>query len=147
MALQAEPDLIRWRLHLKSPPAAVYRAISTDGGRARWWAESAVDRDGSIHFRFPNGVEWVGRIRVDDPPRRFSIEYLGGSLASFELAGDGRGGTDLTLSDSGVPAEDQAEVAAGWVSVLMALKASVDFEVELRNHDAERTWDQGFADN
>lgn len=36
---------------------------------------------------------------------------------------------------------------AGWVSVLLALKAAVDFSVDLRNHDPGRTWDQGYADN
>jgi len=38
-------------------------------------------------------------------------------------------------------------VLAGWVSVLMALKAAVDHGVDLRNHDPQRTWDQGYADN
>jgi hypothetical protein len=40
-----------------------------------------------------------------------------------------------------------AEVLPGWVSVLMALKAYVDHGVDLRNHDAARTWDQGYCDN
>ncbi len=39
----------------------------------------------------------------------------------------------------GVPEEDRTEVIAGWVSVLMALKAAVDFSVDLRNHDPVRT--------
>lgn len=55
--------------------------------------------------------------------------------------------TDLTLSDAGVPAADRAEVTAGWVSVLLALKAAVDFGVDLRNHDRQRTWGTGYADN
>jgi hypothetical protein len=46
-----------------------------------------------------------------------------------------------------VPAEDRAEVVAGWVSGLLALKAAVDFGVDLRNHDPQRTWDAGFAEN
>jgi hypothetical protein len=60
---------------------------------------------------------------------------------------DGAGGTDLTLVDVGVPAADRAEVVAGWVSVLLALKATVDFGVDLRNHDPQRTWDTGYAEN
>ena len=63
------------------------------------------------------------------------------------LEDDGAGGTDLTLTDEGVPEADHAEVLAGWVSVLMALKAAVDFGVDLRNHDPARSWDQGYADN
>lgn len=36
---------------------------------------------------------------------------------------------------------------AGWVSVLMAMKAAVDFGIDLRNHDSDMAWAQGFADN
>jgi len=39
------------------------------------------------------------------------------------------------------------EPCAGRVSVLLALKAAVDHGVDLRNHDRERTWVQGYADN
>jgi uncharacterized protein YndB with AHSA1/START domain len=147
MTFQNEQDVIRWKLHLKSPPAAVYRQLSTDEGRAAFWAESAIEQDGVIHFVFPNKAEWQGGILEQVPQRRFVVEYYGGSTSSFELASDGRDGTDLTLIDRGVPAEDWPEVAAGWVSVLMALKASVDFNVDLRNHDSQRSWDNGYAEN
>jgi hypothetical protein len=46
-----------------------------------------------------------------------------------------------------VKEEDKRQIAAGWVSWLMAMKAAVDFGVDLRNHDAERTWFDGYADN
>jgi len=147
MDFQTDPDIIRWRIHLKSPPQVVYKKLSTDEGRAAFWAESAIERDGMIHFLFPNKAEWVGRILEKDVSRKFKVEYYGGSVTTFELSPDGEGGTDLTLSDQGVPAEDRSEVIAGWVSVLMALKASVDFGIDLRNHDADRTWDQGYAEN
>ena len=65
----------------------------------------------------------------------------------FRLQADPSGGTDLEMRCHGVPAEDRVEVIAGWVSVLMAMKAAVDFGVDLRNHDPERTWWQGYADN
>jgi hypothetical protein len=73
--------------------------------------------------------------------------YYGNSVATFELADDRAGGTDLILTDSGVPDEDRSEVIAGWVSVLTALKAAVDFGVDLRNHDPLRTWDDGYVEN
>ena len=76
----------------------------------------------------------------------FAVEYFG-SVTTFELTQDGRGGTDLTLTAAGVPPADRVEMTAGWVSVLLALKAAVDSGVDLRNHDPARTWDQGFADN
>ncbi|MGK7295931.1 MAG: Ku protein, partial [Candidatus Wenzhouxiangella sp. M2_3B_020] len=46
---------IRWRLHIPVPPKTVFEALDTDAGRAGFWAESAVERDGRIEFRFFNG--------------------------------------------------------------------------------------------
>lgn len=146
MTFQPEPGVIRWRIHLKSPPSQVYAMLATDAGRASFWAESAVERDGVIAFRFPDGQVWQGRILESRPPQRFAVEYFG-SRTAFDLADDGAGGADLMLTDSGVGEVDRAEVIAGWVSVLMALKAAVDFGVDLRSHDPARTWKQGYADN
>jgi uncharacterized protein YndB with AHSA1/START domain len=147
MSLEDYPNIIKWRLHLTSPPSAVYDMLATNEGRSRFWAESAVEADGKIHFKFPNGQSWSGRLIEQVAPQRFAIEYISGSVATFELSDDGRGGTDLTLTDEGIAVIDRAEVLAGWVSVLLALKAAVDFGVDLRNHDVERTWDADFVDN
>jgi uncharacterized protein YndB with AHSA1/START domain len=147
MIFGAETDLIRWHLHLSSPVDRVYDMLATDLGRASFWAESAVERSGSIHFVFPNAAAWDGEILLAEPLHRFTVRYYGGSTAAFVLEDDGHRGTDLTLTDTGVPAADRIEVIAGWVSVLMALKAAVDFGVDLRNHDPARQWDNGYADN
>jgi uncharacterized protein YndB with AHSA1/START domain len=147
MAFQSNPDAVRWRLHLRSSPAAVYRMLATDEGRASFWAEEAVESGGEIAWRFPNGLTARTRVLEATPPRRFAVEYLGGSVATFELADDGAGGTDLTLTAAGVAEADRIETTAGWVSVLLALKAAADFSVDLRSHDPRRTWDQGYADN
>ena len=147
MIFQSDPDIIHWRLHLKSSPQTVYQKLSTNEGRAAFWAESAIEQNGVIHFVFPNQAEWKGRILEKVPLRKFGVEYYGGSITTFELESDGSSGTDLTLTDQGVPQEDRTEVIAGWVSVLMALKASVDFGVDLRNHDPDRTWDEGYVEN
>lgn len=147
MRLQDNPGSIRWRIHLDSPPHNVYRMLSTNEGRARFWAESAVEKNGSIDFIFPGGQTWRGKIIEKKAPRKFCLEYYEGSIATFLLEDDGKGGTDLMLTDEGVQPAVKCEVMAGWVSVLLALKAAVDFSVDLRNHDPLRTWDQGFADN
>jgi len=147
MTFQSNPEIIRWKLHLKSPPETVFEKLSSNEGRAAFWAESAIEQNGVIHFVFPNQAEWKGKILENDPPRKFKVEYYGGSITTFELTSDGAGGTDLTLTDQGVPSEDRVEALPGWVSVLMALKASVDFGVDLRNHDPIRTWDEGYAEN
>lgn len=145
MTFQPDPDRIVWRLHLQSPPEAVFAAIDSDEGRRRFWAESAVEAAGTIHFAFINGMTWNGRILLRVRPHRWAVEYFG-SEAEFTLAADGAGGTELTLVNRGVAAADRPEVTAGWLNVLLPLKAYVDFGVDLRNHDPNRTWSQGYVD-
>lgn len=142
-----ERTSIRWKLHLRSAPQQVYDMLNTDEGRARFWAETARETNGEIEFTFPDGERWCGRVLERIAPKRFQVEYYGDSITTFVLEPDGAGGTVLLLEDQTVSSEDHAEVMAGWVSVLLALKAAVDYGVDLRNHDPERTWDQGFADN
>ena len=115
MTFQDEPNLIRWKIHLKSSPQTVYEKLSTNDGRASFWAESALETDGIIYFVFPNLAEWKGRILESERPHRYAVEYYGGSITTFELISDGSTGTDLALTDQGVPKEDRAEVMAGWV--------------------------------
>jgi uncharacterized protein YndB with AHSA1/START domain len=147
MIFQNDPNRIIWRLHLKSAPEKVYQALSTNAGRASFWAESAIERDGIIHFVFPNKMTWDARILSAIPSSTYTIQYIGNTITTFTLEEDGQGGTDLTLTDEGVPAADHTEVIAGWVSVLLALKASVDFGIDLRTHDPDRQWDRGYAEN
>lgn len=132
-------------MHLPVGPARVYSVIDSDDGRASFWAESAVERDGEIHFRFSGGFSCTGRILERASPRVFALEYLGG-IARFDLTPDGKGGTDLELTHSGIPAEEWQEVHAGWLNVLFPLKAWVVHGVDLRNHDPARAWSQGYAD-
>jgi hypothetical protein len=134
--------VIRWRLHLATSPPDVHALLATDSGRARFWAESAVERAGIISFRFPNEYAYEARVSVSEPPTLFELVYFG-SPARFELAADGCGGTDLTLTHD----DEHPDTGPGWVSVLLALKAAADYDVDLRNHDPERSWDQGFVDN
>lgn len=138
---------VRWRLHLASAPSDVFRMLSTDDGRARFWAVSAVRRGETIDFVFRNGVRWSGRILEERPPRRFRVLYLEGTVTTFELEPDGHGGTDMTFTDAGVAADEWAMIQPGWISVLLALKAAVDFGIDLRNHDPEKGWHAGFIDN
>jgi hypothetical protein len=43
--------------------------------------------------------------------------------------------------------EEWHEHYAGWVSVLMNLKAYADFGIDLRNHHPDYTWDNHYVDN
>lgn len=135
---------IRWRLHLDVPPAGVWQAVATDEGRAGFWA-ATEERDGVVRFVFPNGKAMEGRVLERAEPARFAVEYFGG-VATFDLAPDDRGGTDLTLTHTGQRGPDWYETQAGWLNVLFPLKAALQYGIDLRNHDPRRTWDQGFVD-
>ena len=143
---QEHPGEVRWRLHLSSPPEAVYDALATESGRATYWAERAPERDGAIDFHILNYPVFTGKVLSREPPRRFALEYFG-TVVTFELEPDGEGGTDLSLVAEVPDESSRMEIADGWVSVLLAMKAAVNFEVDLRNHDAQRSWSQGYADN
>jgi hypothetical protein len=120
----------------------VHALLATDAGRARFWAESAIETDGAIAFRFPNGYASEARVLASEPSALFALDYFG-AAARFELAPDGAGGTDLTLTHG----DEHPDTRPGWVSVLLALTAAADFGVDLRSHDPARSWDQGFVDN
>lgn len=136
---------IRWRLHLPVPPGRVFEALDTAAGREAFWAESAAETGGAVEFRFINGAACRAAILQRQAPMVWEIDYFG-SPARFDLSPDGHGGTDLLLTHVGVPAEEWHEVHAGWLNVLLPLKAWLVHGVDLRNHDAERSWDQGYAD-
>ena len=136
---------IRWRMHIPVPPDTVYGALDSDDGRRSFWAETAVETNGHIDFHFINGVRYTSRVLERAAPHRWSIEYFGGP-ATFDLASDGRGGTDVLLTHEGVGVDDWTEVHAGWLNVLFPLKAWLTFGIDLRNHDPERSWDHGYAD-
>ena len=135
---------INWRLRLRSDPEKVFALLATAEGRARFWAVEAPERDGSIHFRFADGTEEVSPIVRREPPHLFELVYFG-APTRFLLAADGKGGCELALSAS-VPDGDYDEVNAGWVSVLLILKAAADFGIDLRNGEPGRTWREGFVD-
>ncbi|MEM8847772.1 MAG: hypothetical protein AAGD17_11780, partial [Bacteroidota bacterium] len=78
--------------------------------------------------------------------KNFRIEYFN-SIVDFNLSENELGGTLLEVVNSNVEKEDFQANYAGWVSVLMTLKAAVDFGVDLRNHDSQKTWDSGYVDN
>ena len=146
MTFQGEPGVIRWRMHFVSSPAEVFAALATDAGRATYWAESAPEVDGVITFHILNYDPFAGRILKREEPGLFAVEYFG-TVVEFSLSSDGAGGTDLSLTATHVDETIRWEMTAGWVSVLMAMKAAVDHGVDLRNHDSSRSWGDGYADN
>jgi uncharacterized protein YndB with AHSA1/START domain len=138
---------MHWRVHLETAPAEVYRFLSTAEGRKRFWAESAEQTGSEIEFRFPDGTVLRSRVLDAVAPERFRLTYFGGSTVTFQLEGDGQGGTDVSLSEEGLQPEHFKENERGWVSVLLCLKAAADFGVDLRNHDQTRAWGARYVDS
>lgn len=141
-----EDSTLRLRLRLEAAPEAVFDLLATDAGRQRFWAERTEQRGDELTFHFPNGEVLHSRIAALRRPSLFALGYFGGSALSFELRAAGTG-TDLLLLEAGVPAGSLRENHAGWVSVLLALKATADHGVDLRNHDPACTWNEGYVDN
>jgi uncharacterized protein YndB with AHSA1/START domain len=139
-------DAVTVKVHLQTSPARVYEALATPEGRSSFWATSAEERDDTISFRFSNGMELQSRVLEREPGRRYAVTYFGDSVARFSLTPDHAGGTDLELTETGIHPDWWAEHRAGWVSVLLTLKAAVDFGVDLRNPHPGRDWDAGYAD-
>lgn len=140
---------LEWRLHLTSPPEKVHDMLASAKGRARFWAESAEtvgEYADKIAFHFANGDELGSTVVENSPPHQFAVTYWAQNKLTFTLEDDGRGGTDLTMREFSVPKDSADRDEMRWISVLLALKAAVDFNVDLRNHDADRTWDGGFVD-
>src|SRR5713226_5187929 len=98
MLSNREKRLIVWRLHLRSTPDIVYKMLATDEGRAKFWASNSTEKNGIVEFTFPDGLKLTSRIIDNQPSSRFTVQYFGGSIVTFELENDRRGGTDLTLT-------------------------------------------------
>ena len=137
---------ITWKLHLKSNPKVVFDLLTTPEGEMKFWAEKVTQVDEEIQFSFPNGQTYDSQIIKSKPNKEFHLDYFN-SLVKFHLELSGTGGTDLTLINENVSESDFSEVHAGWISVLMNLKAVADFHCDLRNHNPKKTWDHGYVDN
>ena len=138
---------IRWRIHLRSSPSRVFTLLDASEGRSRFWAASANEvAPGVIDFQFTSGEHWRSRILERRPPHRLVLTYFEGSVATFDLMSSPDGGTNLMLTESGVPASAWKDHHAGWVSLLLILKATADFDVDLRNGDPRRPWNEGWVD-
>jgi len=135
---------ICWKVAFASAPERVYAALSTDEGRRAFWAVDTLERDGQIRFRFSNGVSTTSRIMAAQAPHLFELDYFG-MPTRFAIAPAGDGAI-VTVTAADVPEHDWADVHAGWVSVLLLMKAYVDYGIDLRNGDPVRSWDAGFVD-
>jgi uncharacterized protein YndB with AHSA1/START domain len=137
---------IDWRIHFRSLPETVWEAWTTDAGRERFWAERSVATENGFSLQFINGETLSVWIDEAIRPSRFVFTYFGGSRVTLALTRDDRGGCDLRLIEEGVSREEHLQNYAGWVSVLLACKAAIDFDIDLRSHDPDRTWGYHYVD-
>lgn len=132
------------KVRLNSPPSVAYERFTTDQGRETFLCESSQNDGTAALLQFPNGETTHLVTRASAANSRFAFEYFCDPVHVEFWAADH--GTIVSLTTT-VAVADAADIRAGWVSVLLALKASVDFGVDLRNHDKAHSWDQGFVDN
>lgn len=146
MSFQEKVNTIEWRVHFNSPVEKVYNFLSTDIGRSKFWAEETIEEDGYIKFSILNYPTYNAKIIERIPKQLFKLEYFGTDVC-FKLNETDNKETDLHLVALTPNENVKIEMTAGWVSVLMAMKAAVDFDVDLRNHHPKRTWENGYLDN
>lgn len=79
-------------------------------------------------------------------PRRFAFEFLDDSKVVFDIEPDGKGGTALTMTNSGLPMKDILDMTPGWVGILMNLKSVTDHSLDLRHRDPYRNWERGYVE-
>ena len=146
MTIQHGPNELQWRVHLDATPEAVYARLATDDGRESFWAESSKTLDDDVWLVFPDQSTTTVRIVLQRPPLLLEMDYFGVSTR-FALQPAGEQATVLEVTASNIPAHDMVDLAAGWVSVLLNLKAVINFGHDLRNHARPRTWADRFVDN
>jgi len=145
----AEPasgNQIQRRILLRSDPATVWHFLDTDAGRAAFWAESAVEQDGAIHFVFPGGDRLTAPILERVPHQRLVFRYFGDSRVDITLKARPDGGTELTVHEPACPPQAREDQLPGWTAWLLILKAQAEHGIDLRNGDAAAGWGQGFVD-
>ena len=146
MSFQKKENIIEWKVHFKSPIEKVFEFLNTDKGRSKFWAEETKEEADFIEFKILNYPPYKAQIIEKISNKRLRLDYFGTDV-TFDLTQSDYLGTDLYLKAITPNQETKFEMTAGWVSVLMAMKAAVDFGIELRKHNSERSWENGYLDN
>jgi uncharacterized protein YndB with AHSA1/START domain len=149
--MQVDFDQIHMSVKLAAGRDRVWQALTTPAGITSWWSERAEIQPsdgGLLRLLFPNRRMLDSKVVMCRPMQLMSFVYFGGTRAQFEVNTHPSGGTIVSVTDHGFSSqEDYAETLAHWTSVLLALKAYLDFGVDLRNHTPTFNWEQGFVDN
>jgi len=125
---------IVFRRRYARPLEKVWAALTVPERLADWFAETRLDRlevGGRMDLYF-TGADYrsVARIVAYDPPRTIAwtwaeVDGSKESLVRFDLEPDGAG-CRLTLTHSGLPADEARGVAPGWHAHLEAIEDAAD---------------------
>lgn len=113
MAYLVSGSITTWRVHMMAPRTLLYDLLTPDDDPAQYWANAPTQLDSEGGWIVPEGAHLKDAALDLTPPGRIAARYGGGSVTTLDLFDDGRGGTDLRLTDIGQPAEDRTEVVAG----------------------------------
>lgn len=138
------PEPIVWRLRLAAAPERVFAAWLDPAAHQRFWCEQSQRTESGFRQQFIDGTLGECTILAQENPSHLALRYFG-SRVDLRLAGR-EGGTDLTLTASEVPPHEWQDMHAGWLNVLLPLKAWLDHGIDLRNHDPLRTWRERYVD-
>lgn len=143
------PTELRFERLLAAPVETVWKYLTDDDLRARWFMGGTIDPrvGGKMEFVFDHarlsdhdvpmperfaanvGKRWTEDIVRIEPPHILAFTFGVGSdtLATFELTPADNGGTRLTLVHSGIKNRDQAaNFGGGWSSHLAVLEAKLN---------------------
>jgi uncharacterized protein YndB with AHSA1/START domain len=146
MCLATTAGGLRWRVALPAPREDVWALLATDAGRERFWAETSQQSGKRVELRFADGTTTRLEVLASNAPTSIAVRYFD-AKTTFELTSTSGGLTLLEVTADNVLPADTIDVAAGWVSVLLCLKAYVMAGLDLRNHDPRYAWSAGFVDN
>ena len=136
--------VVCWRIHCAAPPSRAFLALINPEEQAKYWCERSTHSRAGYVQEFIDGTIAECQVVQRRDAELLVIRYFS-SLVEFKLEPAGTG-TDLTLTATEIPPEEWLEVYAGWLNVLLPLKAWLDYGVDIRNHDPSRTWRQRFVD-
>ena len=138
------PRGVNWKITLAAEPGAVFELISTDAGRAAFWAEESRTEGQRFLLTFANGAQVDCRVIRHQPPHLISFEYFGGSRVDFRLGANPDGGTDFEVTEAATG--EWQDHYPGWVAWLYCLKGAADHGITLKSRSPSKTWQKGYVD-
>lgn len=131
---EGETVTLVFRRHYGKPLEKVWAALTLPERLTDWFAEAKLERleVGAVMELYFTGADYrsIAKITDLDPPRTIAWIWseVDGSKPShvrFDLQPDGEG-TLLTLTHSGLPAEEAKGVDSGWHAHLEAIEDAVE---------------------